>query len=232
MYELTSSTHRVRLLSHPSVQIDELILLSAKASFNKADQYDASDYDKNLRLMTYLIEHGHTTPFQQPHLTFLIEAPLFTIRQLRTYRIAVHNETSYRYTNATNTTFYVPAEFRKQSQVNKQGSNGVIEDQNNAMQLYLESIDESYNTYTKLLQYGVAKEQARNVLPQSIYTGIVTTMSLHGWLHFLDQRMKADAQYEIRELAKTIYSGIFNLEMPIFKHALSQLDKLGVKVKW
>ena len=232
MYKLTNETHRIKLLSQPSLPIDELIISSAKASFSKTEQYDHEDTGKNLRLMSYLIEHGHTTPFQQPQLTYLIEAPLFTIRQLRTYRIAVHNETSYRYTNATDTTFYVPKEFRKQSQNNKQGSNGLIKEQNRAMQLYLESIDDSHNTYTKLIKLGVAKEMARNVLPQSIITGMVSTMSLHGWLHFLDQRLKEDAQYEIRELAKSIYNDIFNLDMPIFIQAVRQLEKIGIKAKW
>lgn len=231
MYNLTNETHRVRLLSKPSIDIDELIILSAKASFNKQDHYTEDD-PKNLRLMTYLIEHGHTTPFQHPQLTFLIEAPLFTIRQLRTYRLAVHNETSYRYTNATDTTFYVPSEFRKQSQVNKQGSNGLIDEQNGATQAYLESINDSYATYTNLLQKGVAKELARNVLPQCVFTGMVTTMSLHGWLHFLDQRLKDDAQYEIRELARSIHNSIFNLDMPLFIQAIKQLSKTGFTPRW
>jgi len=229
---LTEKTHRLRLLSVPSIPIDELIITSAKASFNKADDYKSISDDRKLSLMKYLIRNHHTTPFQQPYITFFIEAPLFTIRQIRTYRLAVHNETSYRYTDATSeeSMFYLP-NIRKQSKSNKQGSDGLLED-NNYQELIKKHVEDSYKLYQSMINDGVAREVARMVLPVNIYSGIVTTMSLHGWLHFLDQRLKKDAQDEVRQVALDIQKHIYKLNMPIFIEAMRQLEEEGIDLKW
>ena len=65
--------------------------------------------------------------------------------------------------------------------------------------------EETFERYTQRIERGVAKEIARMCLPQSLYSQAYWTVSLQGVLHFLEQRLKADAQYEIRRFAEAVY---------------------------
>lgn len=117
--------------------------------------------------------------------------------------------------------FYIPTVMRGQSKDNKQGSAGVVDtvtkivvnpedfserEVTTAAHTFLAwACNSSYQNYKDMVKAGVAKEQARMVLPQNIYSECIWTISLQGVLWFLHQRLKADAQWEIREYAKAVW---------------------------
>ncbi len=95
--------------------------------------------------------------------------------------------------------FYVPATWRAQSASNKQGSAGPLDDQVTSAAAYRQGLEATYAAYQQLRELGVAKEQARVVLPQSIYTQWIWTGSLQAFLHVVDLRTKQDAQWETQQ---------------------------------
>jgi hypothetical protein len=110
--------------------------------------------------------------------------------------IVVHN--SGRYVEVQDE-FYVPELWRAQSASNKQGSAGPLEEQASAAAAYQQGLAATYAAYQRLRELGVAKEQARVVLPQSIYTQWIWTGSLQAFLHVVDLRTKPDAQWETQQ---------------------------------
>jgi thymidylate synthase (FAD) len=100
--------------------------------------------------------------------------------------------------------FYVPEVWRAQSASNKQGSAGQIEDQQAAAAAYTEGLENAYTAYRRLRELGVAKEQARVILPQSIYTQWIWTGSLQAFLHIVELRAKPDAQWETQQYGVAI----------------------------
>lgn len=129
------------------------------------------------------------------------------------------NEQSGRYVEFV-PEFYIPSEIRKQSKDNKQGSSdevlGTLQifsdkqvgefEEVDPINFYRDSCLRSYNDYKTLVNAGAAKELARPLLPQSIYSECIWTCSIQTLLHFFNQRLKSDAQYEIRQYAEAIYS--------------------------
>lgn len=111
--------------------------------------------------------------------------------------------------------FYIPESIRVQSKDNKQGSFGKLETEIETglspVEFFEQSCLRQYEDYKKLVEAGAAKEQARMLLPQNIYSECIWTCSLQTILFFLHQRLKEDAQWEIREYAK----GILELTRPI-----------------
>lgn len=99
---------------------DTLPVSAARASFGKEDK-TGEDPDKDLKLMKYLAEHQHLTPFEYQHATFLVECPLFIRSQIHRHRTFSYNEISRRYTDE-NIEFWIPDKWRKQSKSNKQAS--------------------------------------------------------------------------------------------------------------
>ena len=97
--------------------------------------------------------------------------------------------------------FYKPAEFRKQSDDNKQASEGLIEKQSKAELLWTESQNKAIQNYEKMLELGMAKEQARSILPLTVYTKVWWTASFQSIMNFIELRDEATAQVEIREYA-------------------------------
>lgn len=113
------------------------------------------------------------------------------------------NEASGRYVELQDE-FYVPGEWRAQSASNKQGSAGIVEDQESAAAAYRAGLEAAYAAYRQLRELGVAKEQARAVLPQSIYTSWIWTGSLQAFLHVVDLRTKPDAQWETQQFGLAV----------------------------
>lgn len=102
--------------------------------------------------------------------------------------------------------FYIPQTFRQQSKNNKQATVGSLSADLNqqAIAIYQQQCENSYQAYTKLLELGVGREQARGVLIPSVYTSWVWTVSLQALLNFIGLRMGAGAQSEIGAYAKAI----------------------------
>ena len=116
------------------------------------------------------------------------------------------NEVSGRYVKFDNAEFYLPSSWREQHKSNKQGSKGAIESQESASLLYNDSMSFAINRYHDLLDLGVCKEQARMVLPLSMYTECYWTASLQAVMHFLELREDHHSQWEIQQYASAIRS--------------------------
>lgn len=156
------------------------------------------------KLLRYLLEHRHTSPFEQVALVFEIRAPLYVVQQLLRHRTAKVNQQSGRYTELDCDVELVDAaEWRAQSTTNKQGSGDVLalEVGDGLSALEYEASLAAVRAYHAMIAQGVAREQARRVLPASTYTRLVWQCDLHNLLHFLGLRLAPGAQLEMRRLA-------------------------------
>lgn len=168
---------------------------------------------KDRGLIRYLYKNRHMSPFEQVTLTFKIKAPLFVIQQLLRHRTFSFNQFSGRYAEMP-MEFYVPKDFRSQSETNHQGSGDYLSEEvsQEAGTEMKDFFDESYETYKELVDMGVVREQARSVLPSAMYSVLYVTMNLRNLFHFLTLRMDEHAQWEIREYARVMYILSSNIE--------------------
>jgi thymidylate synthase (FAD) len=162
------------------------------------------------RLLRYLWEHQHATPFEMAGFVVEVEAPLFVIREWQRHRTQSFNELSARYTEMPDVD-YLPsvARIREGSRpsANKQAS-GAHEMSDYAAELAASALSEAYadaqRAYRKLLDLGVPRELARCIVPVGRYSRMRASANLRNWLAFLRLRMADDAQWEIRQYAQAI----------------------------
>ena len=100
--------------------------------------------------------------------------------------------------------FYEPTEFRKQSEDNKQASDGLIEKQTKAQRLWMKAQLQMLESYEDMLEMGVAREQARSILPLTVYTKVWWTASFQSIMNFVELRDEPTSQVEIQEYAKAL----------------------------
>jgi thymidylate synthase (FAD) len=188
----------VRLVDHmPREDLDLSIVQAARVSYG--DGTKTSRGEKGL--IRYLMRHWHTTPFEMVEFKFHIKMPIYIARQHMRHRTASINEMSARY-SVVPREYYVPDVLRGQATVNHQGSEGVSEANVSDMQGQLEK---SFEVYDALLEDGCCREQARGTLPQCTYTEFYWKINLHNLMHYLQLRMDAHAQQEIRAYADAIF---------------------------
>ena len=185
------------------------VVNSARVSFGRHKKV-IEESDK--KLINYLIKHRHTSTLEHCVVTFRFKVPLFVRSQHHRHRTWSYNEISRRYTDF-NIEFYNPQRYRTQHDSNRQASN---EDEFvngpsahpilgcNVTEAVRRFHNVSLNMYNNLLEVGVCREQARGVLPQSMYTEYYGTANLNNILKCLDLRIHAGAQGEIQEVAKAI----------------------------
>ena len=208
------------------------VVNAARISYNrKKDAFQEEDG----KLARFLWVHGHTSPYRHSFFTFHWKAPLFVFRQAFKYQVGSTwreyevngepvslevfdvlfdtdkgcswNEISGRYVQWT-PEFYVPARMRANPpHGNKQASVDLPAefDHEGERARMVAECEECFRLYRERLERGVAKEIARMFLPQNIYTQAYWTVSLQGVIHFLSQRLKADAQLEIRRYAEGVW---------------------------
>ena len=196
---------------------DFSVVDAARVSFNKDIMEGSRSFsEKDRGLIKYLLENGHTSPFEHVMFKFHVKCPLFIRSQWMRHRTGKYNEISRRYTSE-DIDFYIPTELRKQSEDNKQASTDEIikgffllnNDKTRGVPYAVEEVfthmaKDSLTTYNFLIENGVAREQARMILPQNMYTRFYFTIDLHNLLHFLEVRNHSHAQYEMRLYAKAI----------------------------
>jgi thymidylate synthase (FAD) len=192
----------VRLIDHMGSDLS--VVNAARVSFGKRK---STFEDGDAKLLAYLAEHEHTSPFRHTALTLHVKAPIFVFRQWMKHRIASEfNEISGRYVEFPEDEFFVPELFRRQAKVNKQGSEGTIAEADHAHALagYLESCRSAVAHYKELLSLGVCREQARCVLPLALYSEVYWTVSLQAVAHFIRLRADSHAQWEIQQYAAAV----------------------------
>ena len=208
------------------------VVNAARISYNREKgSFDEADG----KLARFLWVHGHTSPYRHSFFTFHWKAPLFVFRQAFKYQVGSTwreyeadgqsisveafdvlfdtdkgcswNEISGRYVHWT-PEFYVPVRMRANPpHGNKQASVDLPPDfdHEGEREAMLAESRAAFDTYERRIERGVAKEVARMVLPQNLYTQAYWTVSLQGVIHFLSQRLEPDAQYEIRRYAEAVF---------------------------
>ena len=187
-----------------SMGTDQTVVDAARVSFaKKAENYTE---DQNEKLIGYLARHNHWTPFGHAQATFHIEAPVFVARQLVKHQVGlVWNEVSRRYVDDS-PRFFSPPSWRPRAPDKKQGSDkdDQIMNMRQAWKIYESAIHNVSKTYGILLEMGIAPEQARMVLPQSMMTEWYWTGSLAAWSRVCRLRISDDAQVETEKVAQDI----------------------------
>ncbi len=182
---------------------DASIVQAARVSYGEGTR--AVHEDRGL--IRYLMRHHHTTPFEMCEIKLHIRAPMDTWRQWIRHRTANVNEYSTRYSIAIDDAQATrPDEWRLQAGSNKQGSDGRLPAEQGRHLTQVETDVQRFAraAYEERLTAGVAREQARKDLPLSTFTEAYWKIDLWNLLHFLDLRMREDAQQEIRLYAQII----------------------------
>ena len=204
-YPLGDSVGCVRLLD--CMGSDITVVNAARVSFSKQSMYTDEGIlnDADVRLIKYLVSHKHWTPFSQPQIQLRIKMPIFVARQWYKHQVGLtRNEESRRYISDT-PACYVPKEWRKAAANVKQGSSAELVDLWPWQQRRLEdSIEHTTTLYDELVASGVCPEQARMVLPQSMYTEFVETGSLAAYARLYSLRSSKEAQKEVRLYAEAV----------------------------
>jgi thymidylate synthase (FAD) len=161
--------------------------------------------EKDKKLIKYLADHKHMSPFEHCALTVKITCPLHIRSQIHRHRTMAFNEISRRYTSK-DLGFFETVEYRKQASSNRQASEGNLDVSTNeqVVQLVKKHHEQSLDLYNKMLDMGVCREQARGVLPQNLSTEFYATANLRNWAHFVSLREHEGAQHEVQFIAKQI----------------------------
>jgi len=191
---------------------DLTVVNSARVSFG----VNKSELDgRDRKLINYLIRHRHTSTLEHNSVTFKFVVPLYVRSQHHRHRTWSYNEISRRYTDK-DLRFYEPDRFRTQHKSNRQASNPEELINPNmsanvkclqpltpyyASDLIIDHHDNSLALFNRLIDAGVCREQARGVLPQSLYTEYYGTVNLNNLLKFIDLRTHEGAQWEIQKVA-------------------------------
>lgn len=187
--------------------MDYAIVQMARASVGSGLKSEREDN----ALINYLVRNKHTSPLEGIEFKFMVRCPIFIARQVMRHRTFSFNEFSARYS-------ILPDQFykttpRRQSSLFKQSSDDsdITDEQIKEYEKYLNSAENLYKEYDRMISLGISKELARIALPVSIYTEFYMKGNLHNFLHFIKLRMDLHAQNEIRELATAMYSIIKTL---------------------
>ena len=184
---------------------------AARVSFGRISK---NFENKDKKLSKFLIKHKHFSPFRHQHAMFVIKAPEFVMRQWYKHVVGIEttsnhptkdhawNEISGRYVAYDE--FYEPTEFRKQSDDNKQASDGLVDNQKEMKQLWTISQQNSISAYKEMLNNGMAKEQARSILPLTVYTKVWWTASFQSVMNFIELRDEPTSQVEIQDYARVL----------------------------
>ena len=198
----------IRVLDHGFVRLDDAmasdlsVVNGARVSFarHKAEM-DESDEG----LIRFLMRDRHGTPFEHNAFRFHVRAPLFVAREWFRHRVGSFNEFSMRYAKASDE-FYVPEPEDVRSQVGKPGAYSFETVEPELAEQTREDLqavyDAAYETYTRLVEQGVARELARLVMPMGAYTEFYWTVNARSLMNFVSLRAAEAAQREIRRYAE------------------------------
>jgi len=208
---------------------DQAIVQAARVSYGEGTRTVSDDRT----LLRYLMRHGHTSPFEMAEVKLLVRVPMDCWRQWIRHRTASVNEYSTRYSVAIDAAQQTPPDrWRLQSAQNRQGSEGFLPvevgQELSAAEAQLQA--HARQVYQRRLELGVAREQARKDLPLSTYTEAYWKIDLHNLLHFLELRLAPEAQWEIRQYARTIGYEIVRPLFPLVWEAFEDYRLQAVRL--
>ena len=248
---------KVKVLSH-SKDMEETICRAARNDYMSGWVGDTSfedimkgvkgetETEKKLTLIGHLMKHGHWGPFEQNSITFAVSGiSRSCMAQITRHRLASFDVQSMRYVkfdkeegeDVKGLCIGIPeltdpgvcgrsAKFTEYWK--KQHNDDILKRRE---ELYWEAINQSYETYNKLLDVGVAPENARMVLPIGTKFNFVVTLNVRSLLHIADMRAAADAQWEIRELTELMLKEAENLCPNVFgyynEHMRKRVNRLA-----
>ena len=195
-------THQVSLI-HITPNAEELISYMARVS-NPSNQ---SNTETSQRLIRYLIEHKHWSPFEMVNMCVEINTTRSIAAQILRHRSFSFQEFSQRYSDISSIgTPAIPA-LRRQDTKNRQNSiDDLEEDKKKFFDAKIGHLySECYRVYQDLLEAGVAKECAREVLPMSAPTRLYMNGTIRSWIHYCQLRCSNGTQLEHRMIANGVY---------------------------
>ena len=181
---------------------DLTVVNAARVSLGKhVDEFT----DRDAKLIKYLADHDHVSPFFHPQARFRLKMPIWMAREWFRHTIGfARNEVSRRYVDSP-PTFHIPKEFRTRAASKKQGSNDDVHPANIELHLLMEQdCRRATDIYGMMLNQGVCPEQARMVLPQNMMTEFIETGSLAAYARLVKLRTTPDAQYEVSQVATQV----------------------------
>ena len=180
---------------------DLSVVNAARVSYAKTKEvFDLKDE----KLIKFLAQHNHWSPFAHASIQFRIKAPVFVARQLVKHQVGlVWNEVSRRYVDYTPELFE-PKAWRGRPQNSKQGSDGEVELDMNDKHRLKTTMEQCLIIYDSFIKMGIAPEQARMVLPQSMMTEWYWSGTLYAFARVCNLRCAKDTQEETREVANKI----------------------------
>ena len=183
------------------VDVQELVAFCARVS-NPSNQFNT---DTSEKLIKYLIKHQHWSPLEMVSACLEIETTRDIARQMLRHRSFSFQEFSQRYADPTKDLSFVLREARLQDTKNRQNS---VENENLALAAWWEErqkrvIEEAKNAYEWAITNGIAKEQARAVLPEGLTVSrLYMNGTLRSWIHFIELRSANGTQKEHQEVAR------------------------------
>ncbi|MFE6049916.1 FAD-dependent thymidylate synthase [Kitasatospora sp. NPDC056446] len=225
----------VRVVDHSAS--DTAVLKAARVStVGEAANREERSEEYTRGLIRYLMRSRHGSPFEHTSMTFLIDAPIFTVRHLMRHRTWSFNEESARY-REVRPVFYVPDENRLLRQEGKPGHYryvpGTAADREQLLLSTARAYGAAYTEYTRLLELGIAREIARLVLPVSTYSAVYATCNARALMHFLSLRThRPDAVYvshpqrEIEVVAEQMEEAWSKL-MPVTHEAFTAFGRVS-----
>ena len=199
---------------------DIMVCEAARVSYSK----EASNYteEQNNKLIKYLANHNHWSPFSHPKVQFRLTMPIYVERQIiKTQAGVEYNSVSGRYVDFSDTYTTIDT-WRKQSTDSKQGSEGKVSGQPICKLIEGKVIETCKQAYQNLIDLGVSKEQARTILPLNLNTTQIWTGSFYSFIRLCKQRLKPDAQQETRELVQMMLDQV--KEKGSFKYSLEAFE--------
>ena len=197
------------------IDVQELVAFCARVS-NPSNQFNTETSEK---LIKYLIKHQHWSPLEMVSACLEIETTRDIARQILRHRSFSFQEFSQRYADPTKDLSFVLREARLQDTKNRQNS---VENNNLAVAAWWEErqkrvIEEAKNAYEWAITNGIAKEQARAVLPEGLTVSrLYMNGTLRSWVHYCELRMANGTQKEHAEIAREIAKVIAEV-FPIIK---------------
>lgn len=222
---------KVELVSEIGVELiscsanDNMVAMAAWVS-NDADSAERlKDQDGVAKLINFLYREKHMSPFEHGLFTFKVDVPLFVAREWHRHRTMSYNEVSGRYTEMK-PRFWVGKEARVQK--GKMGNYYFEPADDNATAMYIQSnrrmAEAQWTEYQHRLSWGIAKEQAREVLGLNLMTQFYVTVNPRNLMQFLMLRNDSHALKEIREAAEQI-EAVFKEQMPLTYKAFAKYRK-------
>ena len=190
---------------------DLTVVNAARVSFAK----EVNEFtDKDQKLINYLVNHNHISPFFHPQIRFRLKMPIFVAREWFRHTVGfARNEVSRRYVD-DEPEIFIPSELRARDKNLKQGSKSdSIEGNEQMVEKIKDFSKQSLSLYNELLDAQVAPEVARGILPQNMYTEFIETASLYAYMRLCALRLDPQAQKEIREYA-TVVSKLLESQFP------------------